>query len=67
MNGKEVGVSKKLKRTNNPVWPDATKELLITNRKTAKLGLVIKDDRDLATDPIIGTYQIKLEDLLEIT
>ncbi|KAL1630040.1 Tricalbin-2 [Diplodia seriata] len=66
LNGKEVHISKKLKRTNNPVWPDATKELLITDRKKAKLGLVIKDDRDLATDPIIGTYQVKLTDMLDL-
>jgi Ca2+-dependent lipid-binding protein len=67
LNGKEVHISKKLKRTNAPIWQDATKELLITNRKAAKLGLVIKDDRDLATDPIVGTYQIKLDDLIELT
>ena len=67
LNGKEVHVSQRLKRTNNPIWPDAHKELLITNRKTAKLGLVIKDDRDLAGDLIIGTYQIKLEDMLDLT
>lgn len=67
LNGKEVHTSKKLKRTNNPIWDDAHKELLITDRKSAKLGLVIKDDRDLAGDPIIGTYQIKLEDMLELT
>ncbi|KAK7725442.1 Tricalbin-2 [Botryosphaeria dothidea] len=66
LNGKEVHISKKLKRTNNPIWPDATKEMLITDRKKAKLGLVIKDDRDLATDPIIGTYQIKLTDMLDL-
>ncbi|KAK5013479.1 Tricalbin-2, partial [Cryomyces antarcticus] len=66
LNGKEVAHSKKLKRTNNPVWPDATKELLITDRKSAKLGLVVKDDRDIAADPIIGTYQIKLNDMLEL-
>jgi Ca2+-dependent lipid-binding protein len=67
LNGKEVHISKKLKRTNNPIWPDASKELLITNRKTAKLGLVIKDDRDLVADPIAGTYQIKLDDLIELS
>ncbi|QDS70311.1 hypothetical protein FKW77_008263 [Venturia effusa] len=67
LNGKEVAISQKLKRTNNPIWTDASKELLITNRKTAKLGLVIKDDRDLATDPILGTYQIKLDDMMELT
>ncbi|KAF2841081.1 tricalbin [Patellaria atrata CBS 101060] len=66
LNGKEVHISKKLKRTNNPIFPDATKELLITERKKAKLGLVIKDDRDLAQDPILGTYQIKLDDMLEM-
>ncbi|PNS15635.1 hypothetical protein CAC42_4087 [Sphaceloma murrayae] len=67
LNGKEVHVSQKLKRTNNPIWPDATKELLITDRKKAKLALVIKDDRDLASDPIIGTYQIRLADMLDLT
>lgn len=66
LNGKEVQISKKLKRTNNPIWPDASKELLITDRKKAKLGLVLKDDRDLAADPVIGTYQIKLDDMLEL-
>ncbi len=66
LNGKEVQVSKKLKRTNNPIWPDGTKELLITDRKHAKLGLVIKDDRDMTADPILGTYQIKLDDMLEM-
>ena len=66
LNGKEVQISQKLKRTNNPIWADAGKELLITNRKKAKLGLVIKDDRDLATDPILGSYQIKVDDMLEL-
>ncbi|KAF7188486.1 hypothetical protein HII31_10148 [Pseudocercospora fuligena] len=67
LNGKEVQISRKLKRTNNPVWDNATKEMLITDRKKARLGLVIKDDRDLATDPIIGSYQIKLTDLYDLT
>ncbi|KAF2481390.1 hypothetical protein BDY17DRAFT_301260 [Neohortaea acidophila] len=67
LNGKEVATSQKLKRTNNPIWADAKKELLITDRKKAKLGLVIKDDRDLTADPILGSYQIKLDDLLELT
>jgi Ca2+-dependent lipid-binding protein len=66
LNGKEVQISQKLKRTNNPIWTDAYKELLISNRKTAKLGLVIKDDRDISSDPILGTYHIKLDDLLEL-
>lgn len=66
LNGKEVQVSQKLKRTNNPIFPDATKELLITDRNKAKLGLVIKDDRGLSGDPIIGTYQIKLDDMMDL-
>ncbi len=65
LNGKEIYVSKKLKRTNNPIW-EAYKEILITDRKTAKLGLVIKDDRGLAADPILGTYQIKMDDMLKV-
>ena len=66
LNGKEVQVSQKLKRTNNPIWPDAMKELLITDKKTVKLGLVIKDDRDIGVDPIVGTYQIKMKDMEEL-
>ena len=65
LNGKEIHTSKKLKRTNQPIWPDASKEFLITDRKTARLGLVIRDDRDIAADPILGTYQIKLNDMLQ--
>ena len=67
LNGNEIQISKKLKRTNNPIWPDAAKEILITDRKSAKLGLVIKDDRDIASDPIIATYQIKLNDMIELS
>ena len=66
LNGKEIHISKKLKRTNNPIWSNASKELLITDRKKAKLGLVIKDDREIGTDPIIGTYQIGLDDMLDL-
>lgn len=67
LNGAEVQISRKLKRTNNPIWTDATKEILITNRQTAKLGLVIKDERELGTDQIVGTYQIRLNDLMELS
>lgn len=67
LNGKEVQISQKLKRTNNPIWPNASKEMLITDRKKAKLGLIIKDDRNLASDPILASYQIKLDDMLNLT
>lgn len=66
LNGKEIHQTKKLKRTNNPIWDDGSKEILITDRKHAKLGLAIKDDRDIAGDQLVGTYQIKLEDVLEM-
>lgn len=66
LNNREIHVTKKLKRTNNPIWDNGSTEILITDRRTAKLGLVIKDDRDLATDPILGTYQIKLDDMLRL-
>ncbi|KAI4671195.1 uncharacterized protein J4E88_009228 [Alternaria novae-zelandiae] len=66
LNGHEIHKSRVMKRTNQPIWPDATKEMLITDRKKAKLGLVIKDDRDLAADPILGTYQITMDDMLEL-
>ena len=67
LNGKEIHVSQKLKRTNQPIWPNASKEFLITDRKIAKLGVVVKDDRDISQDPIVGTYQIRLDDMLELT
>ena len=65
LNGKEVHQTRKLKRTNAPLWDNGSKELLITDRKAARLGLVIKDDRDIAADPILGIYQIKLDDMLQ--
>jgi Ca2+-dependent lipid-binding protein len=67
LNGKEIHITGKLKRTNNPVFPDPTKSVLITDRKKARIGLVLKDDRDLATDPVLGTYQLKLDDMMKLT
>lgn len=66
LNGKEVHTTKKLKRTNNPIWDNGSKEILITDRKAAKLGVVVKDERDLTGDQVLGTYSIKLEDMLEL-
>lgn len=66
LNGKEIHVTKKLKRTNNPIWDNGFKEILITDRKSAKLGVAIKDDRDIAGDQLIGTYQIRLDDMLDL-
>ncbi|KAF4123506.1 Ca2+-dependent lipid-binding protein, contains C2 domain [Geosmithia morbida] len=66
LNGKEVHQTKKLKRTNNPIWDNGSKEILITDRRKAKLGVSVKDDRDLAGDQDLGKYQIKLDDMLEL-
>jgi len=66
LNGKEIHTTNKLKRTNNPVFSDNTKSVLITDRRKARFGLVIKDDRDLARDPVLGTYQMKVDDLLKV-
>ena len=66
LNGHEIHITQKLKRTNQPVWANGSKEVLITDRKKARLGVVIKDDRDIAADPILGAYQIKLDDLMKL-
>lgn len=66
LNGKEVHKTKTMKRTNQPIWPNGSKEILITDRKNAKLGVALKDDRDIAGDQLLGTYQIKLDDMLEL-
>ena len=64
LNGKTINKTKPVKRNNNPIW-EVSKEILVTNRKTAKLGLQIKDDREIAADPLLGTYTIKLDDLID--
>ena len=66
LNGKEIHITNKLKRTNNPIFQNASKEFLVTDRKNARLGLLIKDDRDLARDPILGSYQIKMNDMFKM-
>lgn len=63
INGNLIHQSKSLKRINNPVWDDNF-EFLVTDKHRCMLGVRIKDSRGLATDPVIGTYQISLEKLL---
>ncbi|KIE00046.1 transmembrane protein, partial [Metarhizium majus ARSEF 297] len=65
LNGKTVHQTKILKRTNNPIWDNGSKEILITDRRKAKLGVTIKDDRGLISDPSLGMYQIKLDEILD--
>lgn len=66
LNGKEIHSTNKLKRTNNPIFQNASKEVLISDRKAARLGVVIKDDRDLGADPVLGSYQLKVNDMLKM-
>jgi Ca2+-dependent lipid-binding protein len=66
LNNKEIHITKKLKRTNNPIFPDPTKSVLITDRKKTRLGLVIKDDRELASDPVLASYQVKVDDMIQL-
>lgn len=65
LNGRDVHQTKKLKRTNNPIWDNGSKEMLITDKKHAKLGVTIKDDRDIASHQVVGKYQIKVDDILD--
>ncbi|KAM0814256.1 putative C2 domain-containing protein [Seiridium cardinale] len=67
LNKKIIHSTKKLKRTNNPIWDNGSKEMLITDRKKAELGLAIKDDRELTGDLLIGAHNIRLDDLLEMS
>lgn len=63
MNGNLLHQSTSLKRTNNPVWDD-TFEFLVTDKSKCNIGVRVKDSRGLATDPVIGTYNIHLDTLL---
>ena len=62
--GKEVHVTKSLKRISNPVWDDS-KELIITNRQRTTLTVVVKDDKGMHGESIVGQYKIKLDDLID--
>ncbi|RPB03096.1 tricalbin [Choiromyces venosus 120613-1] len=64
LNGRTINKTKPVKRNNNPIW-EISKEVLVSNRRNARLGLQIKDDRDLATDPLLGSYTIKLDDFID--
>lgn len=64
LNNRTVHTTKTMKRKNDPVWEESH-EMLVTNRKACKLGVVIKDERGFVDDPILGKYQIKLQDLLD--
>ena len=64
LNGRVIHSTRKLKRTNNPIWDNGSKEILITDKAKAKVAVKLMDDRDLAGDQNLGAKQISLGDLL---
>ncbi|KAF3921577.1 Tricalbin-3 [Arthrobotrys entomopaga] len=66
INGKKIKTTKIIKRSNDPIWEEHV-EILVKDRAHCKLGLLIKDSRDLAEDPTIGYYQISLNGMLDAT
>lgn len=62
-NGELLLQTKHIKRNNNAVW-DESHEFLVTDKRRAKIALRIKDSRDLSTDPVLGIYQNKLDNML---
>jgi Ca2+-dependent lipid-binding protein len=66
LNGQEIHTSDTLRRTSNPIFRQAYKEILITDRKNARLGVAIKDSRDLVGDVVVGQAQMKLNDMLKM-
>ncbi|RIA79993.1 C2 domain-containing protein [Glomus cerebriforme] len=63
LNGKVVHKTKTLKRSNNPTWEEPF-EMFITNRTGSKLAVNVRDERDLANDPIIGKWESTLDQFL---
>ena len=38
--------------------------MFITNKKDARLVLVIRDERDFAEDPVVGSWNMKLDEFI---
>lgn len=51
------------KRKNSPIWEEFH-EVLVTDKAKCTLGLKIKDDRGLAADPDLGTWNMRLDLLM---
>ncbi|RKP09232.1 C2 domain-containing protein, partial [Thamnocephalis sphaerospora] len=66
VNGKEVHKTKKLRRTNNAIWEE-TFEVLVYDLEKTLLNFDIKDDRGVAADPIVGTWECKARTAIERT
>ena len=63
INNKEIHTTAIKKRKNSPIWEEF-QEVWVTNKEKCTLGLKIKDDRGLAADPDLGTWNMGLESLM---
>eukprot|EP00834_Sanchytrium_tribonematis_P005140 NODE_292_length_10587_cov_0.520881.p2 type:complete len:757 gc:universal NODE_292_length_10587_cov_0.520881:3252-982(-) len=63
-NGDSVFKSKTKKRTNNPRFEE-TADVFVPNRNSGKLFIAIKDQRDLAADPIIGSKEFNTSYIID--
>jgi len=61
--GKEILRTKVLKRTNNPVWEEAT-EVFVADVTQCTTRIDIMDSRDLANDIVIGYVDMSLAQML---
>ncbi|CAG8602008.1 10929_t:CDS:10, partial [Funneliformis caledonium] len=65
LNGKLVYRTKTLRRINNPIWEEFY-EMFITNRAGARLSVKIRDERDFAEDPVLGSWNMKVDEFLGV-
>ncbi|KAF8463160.1 C2 domain-containing protein [Kalaharituber pfeilii] len=64
LNNRELHTTAIRKRNNSPIWEEFH-EVLVTNKSKCTLGLKIMDDKGLAADPLLGNFDMKLNDLLK--
>ncbi|GES88662.1 transmembrane protein [Rhizophagus clarus] len=65
-NGKLVFRSKTFRRSNNPTWEEFF-EIFMTDKKRASLELNIRDERDFAEDPIVGSWNMNVEEFIRLS
>ncbi|CAG8462226.1 10353_t:CDS:10, partial [Cetraspora pellucida] len=65
LNGKVVYTTRTIKRHNSPVWEESF-EMFITNKAVAEVSVKVRDARDLAYDPVVGSWSSKLQDFIDI-
>lgn len=65
LNGKVVNTTRTVKRSNNPNWEESF-EMFITNKAGAELFVKVRDARDLAADPVVGSWSSKLQSFIDV-